>query len=118
MLYADFNFRLFERVATSETVSPLSLTTPTPGHPCPYKEARLQTFQNAAGTCLIASAAASMAIGWSEPVCGRELHAVKVQCLSRRTAKAVCNNTRNFGWTGWMSKQPCNKMQRPRNLGL
>lgn len=59
MIYADFNFRLFEPVATSETVSPLSLTAPTPGYPCPHKEARLQTLQNAPGTSLIASAVAS-----------------------------------------------------------
>ena len=46
---------------------------------------RHATLYTEGSDSFVASAAASIATGWSEPVPGRELHPLKVQRLSRRT---------------------------------
>jgi len=46
---------------------------------------RLATLSTESSDSFVASAAASIATGWSEPVPGRELHPLKSSAFSRRT---------------------------------
>ena len=53
---------------------------------------RLATLYIESSDSFVASAAASIATGWSEPVPGRELHPLKSSALSRRTVTTVINS--------------------------
>jgi hypothetical protein len=72
--------------------SPLSA----PGRPAPrqtthrnsivsWSPSRLATLYIESSDSFVASAAVSIATGWSEPVSGRELHPLKSSAFSRRT---------------------------------
>jgi hypothetical protein len=50
---------------------------------------RLATLYTEGSDSFVASAAASIATGWSEPVPGRELHPLKSSAFSRRTLSPV-----------------------------
>ena len=58
----------------------------------------LVTLSIESSDSLVASAAVSIATGWSEPVPGRELHPLKSSAFSRRTLSTTIAKTRFTGW--------------------
>ena len=58
---------------------------------------RLATLYIESSDSFVASAAASIATGWSEPVPGRELHPLKSSAFSRRTVTPIGNGAHSFG---------------------
>ena len=54
---------------------------------------RLATLSTEGSDSFVASAAASIATGWSEPVPGRELHPLKPSAFSRRTVSTIIVKT-------------------------
>jgi hypothetical protein len=62
---------------------------------------RLATLYIESSDSFVASAAASIATGWSESVPGRELHPLKSSAFSRRTVKPTTNRTLQAWFLLW-----------------
>src|SRR5215469_4780631 len=60
---------------------------------------RLATLYIESSDSFVASAAVSIATGWSEPVPGRELHPLKPSAFSRRTCNGDASTVARSHWS-------------------
>jgi hypothetical protein len=58
----------------------------------------LVTLSIESSDSFVASAAVSIATGWSEPAPGRELHPLKSSAFSRRTFSSIADPERRQSW--------------------